>query len=107
MSYPSLPIMRDGSRAERRGGLDPQRASNGALKVRRLYSADKTDFTLVHWLSDTQRATLETCWTSFRTGTVTLTWPETGATFTCRFAEAPQYEWRVGFWVATVKLLEV
>lgn len=107
MSYPSLPIIREGSRAERRGGLDPVRASNGVLKVRRLYSADKTDFTLVHWLSDSQRATLEACWQANRTGNVTLTWPEDGAAYLCRFADSPLYERRPGWWVATVRLLEV
>ena len=107
MSYPSLPIMREGSSAEGRGGIDPARATNGVLKVRRLYSADKTDFTLVHWLSDSQKAQLDTCWSNFRNANVTLTWPEDGVSYVCRFAEKPQYVKRPGFWVATVRLLEV
>jgi hypothetical protein len=109
MSYPTgLPVMRDGSRMERLSGIDPVRASNGVLKVRRLYGAEKAQFTLVHWLTNAQRATLDACFESFKTGTVTLTWPADGIAYTCRFADAPQYEWRTAdLWVATVRLHEV
>lgn len=107
MSYPNLPIMRDGTSAERQGGIDPVRATNGTLKVRRLYSADKIHFTIVHWLSDEQLSTLQAAYTAFKNSTVTLTWPEDGQNYVCVFAAAPQYEKRTGYTVATVQLWQV
>jgi hypothetical protein len=107
MSYPTtLPIMRE-STTSREGGFSPVRASNGVLKVRRLYSTEKMTFNLVHWLSDAQKTTLESAYTANRTSNVTLTWPEDGANYTCRFAGAPQYEKQPGYWVARVRLEEV
>jgi hypothetical protein len=108
MAYPTtIPIMAE-SRATREGGFVPVRATNGLLKVRRLWSAEKWSFDLVHWLSSAQRTTLETAYAANRTNNVTLTWPADGSTYTCRFASAPSYEWRTGgFWVARVRLEEV
>lgn len=107
MSYPTtLPIMAD-STADREGGFEPVRATNGLLKIRRLYSAEKTTFRLVHWLSDAQKATLETAYSTYKTANLTLVWPGDGASYTVRFGAAPQYEKRPGYHLARVLLLEV
>lgn len=107
MSYPTtLPIMQE-STAEREGGFEPARASNGLLKVRRLYSAEKMTFRLVHWLSDAQKTTLETAYSTFKTSNLTLVWPGDGASYTVRFGAAPQYDKKPGYHVARVLLLEV
>lgn len=107
MSYPTtLPIMRASS-TQRDGGFDATRATNGVLKVRRLYSAEKVTFTLVHWLSDAQKATLEAAYQTFKTSNLTLTWPEDGANYTVRFGAAPLHVKQAGYWVSTVRLLEV
>lgn len=107
MSYPTtLPIMR-ASITQREGGFAPARATNGVLKMRRLYSTEKMTFDIVHWLSDSQKAALETAYQSFKTSNLTLTWPEDGANYTVRFAAAPLHVKQPGYWVSTVRLLEV
>lgn len=103
---PSLPVMRESS-TQRLTGIEPARASNGALRVRRYAPGEKMVFSLVHWLSDAQRTQLETTYTSGRTAALQFLWPEDGATYTVRFADAPQYERKWGYWVAQVTLLEV
>lgn len=106
MSYPALPIM-ENSRAERLGGLEPRRASNGVLKLRRLFSAEKTNFTIEHWLSQAQKDALEAVYQANKTANLSLTWPEDGLVYTVRFGAAPQYRREPGYWVANVLLLEV
>ena len=107
-AYPTLPWLVDGTATDRDGGLDPVRASNGTLKIRRLYSADKAGWTIAHWLTDAQKATLEAFYTTNRTLNVTLTPPYEGASYTVRFAATPVYEPKyANRWVAKVRLLEV
>lgn len=104
--YPTaLPIMRS-STTLRDGGFDAVRATNGLLKVRRLYSAEKMTFRLIHWLSDAQKVTLETTYQSFKTSNLTLAWPEDGASYTVRFGAAPLHVKQAGYWESTVLLLE-
>jgi hypothetical protein len=106
VSYPTLPIM-ENSYAERLGGFEPRRASNGVLKIRRLYSAEKTNFTVEHWLSQAQKDALEAAYQTHKTGHLSFTWPEDGVVYTVQFAAAPQYRREPGYWVANVLLLEV
>lgn len=106
-AYPTLPWMRAGTTSSRASGVEPVRASNGVLKVRRLFDADKLDLQLEHWLSPAQKTTLDDFYLAQRDFNVTVTAPDDGAAYTMRFADVPQYEWRVGYWVARVRLLEV
>lgn len=106
-AYPSFPMQRDGSTAEVDAGIQPVRASNGVLKVRRLYSADKARFQAVHWLSDTDLATLLSHYDSHRAASFALTWPHTGLTYTVVYAGAPQQRRMDGFTEVSVSLLEV
>lgn len=106
MSYPALPIEASSS-AQRLSGLAPARARNGLLKVRRLYSADKLVFDLVHRLSDAQRATLETAYQANKLANLALAWVD-GATYAVRFGSAPLHvQLTPGFWESRVQLLEV
>lgn len=106
MAYPTaLPIM-EGSTAERDGGIDPVRASNGLLKIRRLFSADKTTLNIIHWLSDAQRTSLEASYQADRLLNFTFLWVD-GVTYTVRYAAAPQYQKKPGYWIATVRMSEV
>jgi len=105
-TYPTLPWMRDGTKIDRQGGFEPVRASNGALKVRRLYSGEPHDFDIEHWLSDAQKSTLESFYGTNKLLDVTLTNPEDGASYTVRFAAAPVYEWHPGYWRTRVRLME-
>lgn len=107
MAYPTgLPVMAE-STSERDGGIDPARATNGLLKVRRLYSAEKTVFNVVHWLSDAQRTALEAAYQADKNLSFSFTWPGDGVTYTVRYGAAPQYRKQPGYHVATVLLLEV
>lgn len=106
MSYPSLPILRSSS-AERQGGFEPVRATNGVLKVRRLFAAEKTTFRVEHLLTDAQRTTLENAYVANRTANLTFAWPVDGQSYTVRFAEAPQYRKDGPWWFASVVLMQV
>lgn len=106
MSYPSLPISAESS-TNRDSGINPVRATNGALKVRRLFSAEKMTFDIVHLLTDAQKATLETAYSTFKVSNLTLVWPEDGVSYTVRFATAPLHVKRGGGWRSTVRVLEV
>jgi hypothetical protein len=97
--------MRD-STTQRLHGIEPARASNGALKIRRFAPGEKMIFNLVHWLSDAQRATLESTYSTNRVASMSFIWPEDGATYTVRFGDAPQYMKKPGYWVSLVQLLE-
>jgi hypothetical protein len=106
VSYPSLPLLKT-STAERDGGFEPVRATNGVLKVRRLFSTEKTTFRLEHILTAAQWTTLWNAYTANRTANVTLTWPVDGLSYTCRFAQAPQRRTDGPWTFASVTLLEV
>lgn len=105
-AYPSYHWQRNGTKTDIEAGINPVRASNGTLKVRRLYSADKRAWQITHWLTGAERTALESFYGTNRMLNVDLTPPDTGGTYTVRFAAAPQYEERDGFWVATVRLVE-
>lgn len=106
MAYPTLMILEE-SEPARDAGLQAARATNGMLKVRRLYSADKTDFVVVHMLTRAERDTLLTFYAANITTEFTFAWPGDGNTYTCRFSAAPQV-WRKGlYYRVTVRLAEV
>lgn len=100
--------MVEGFSVSREAGLEPVRASNGMLKVRRLYAADKITVEAAHWLTGAQKATLESFYSTNRLLDVTLTLPSDGAAYTVRFAAAPAYEWQAADrWIGRVRLWEV
>jgi hypothetical protein len=88
-AYPSFDILRE-SDADAVSGFDAVRATNGSLRVRQRWAADKIDFTLVHRLTVAQFATYIAFYNANRLLDVSLTWPETGATHTVRFVGAPK-----------------
>ena len=106
-AYPTLPWGRNNTKISREGGFQPVRATNGALKVRKLYSTEKKQWDIEHWLTDAQKATLETFYQANKVLNITVTTPDDGATYTARFATAPTYTAQVSYWVTTVKLMEV
>lgn len=106
-AYPTLPWMQGGTTRSLSSGIEAVRASNGALKVRRLYAANKLELQLEHWLTESQKTALEAFYATEVLNNVDVTAPDDGATYSMRFADTPQYEWRVGYWVARVRLVEV
>jgi hypothetical protein len=105
-AYPTLNAQRS-SATVRNGGQEAARATNGTLKMRRLYTAEKMNFTVDHWLTDAQKSTLESFYQTNRDLDVSFTWAEDAATYTVRFSEPPQYLRMPGWWQARVSLLEV
>ncbi len=106
-AYPTLGWVREGTTVTREAGLVPVRATNGLLKVRRLFTADKLAWQIEHRLTAAQRSTLESFYTANQLLTIDVTAPDTGVTSQARFAAAPQFERHGGAWIATVRLLEV
>lgn len=106
-AYPSFGHLRSGPGPSRSDGQEIVRASNGALKVRRLYSATKSDFAIDHMLSAAEKTTLDSFYTTNRDLDVSYTSPEDGATYTVRFAAPPQYLRFPSWYQARVRLMEV
>jgi hypothetical protein len=106
VSYPALRILRT-STPERAGGQEAARATNGRLRLRRLWSAEKTDFGLEHALTDDERTTLEAHYQANKDASFSFTWPEDGSTYTVAYGAAPRYQRQLGWWTAQVTLLEV
>jgi hypothetical protein len=97
-SYPTYPQL-VGSTEEWVDDLVADRAVNGAVKVRAMYSDKKRRFILRHRLTKAQIYTdylgtaanaLQTFYTTNRLLTVTMTWQPDGQTYTCLFARAPR-----------------
>ena len=105
-AYPSLPVC-DGSKIERKSGVEIDRATNGAARGRNLYSADKSEFKLKHNLiTAAQRTTLDAFYAANKNITFTFTFD--GTTYTCLFSSAPQYEPLPGaYYDALVEMVEV
>lgn len=106
-AYPTMSHQRSGPGPARSDGQDAVRATNGGLKVRRLYSATKSDFIIDHWLTDAQKTTLDSFYTTNRDLDVTYTSPEDSVSYTVRFVSPPQYIRMPGWWQARVRLAEV
>lgn len=89
-------------------GLEPERATNGALRLRRLWSADKATAELGHLLTASQKATLDAFYAANKDLDVTYTWPAAagGGTYTMRFIAAPRYTPRGQYFEARVRLAE-
>lgn len=106
-AYPSFGVT-ENSRQEISDGRQVVRATNGALKVRRLYASDKSSFSLEHELTSSQVSTLRTFYTTNADLGVDFTWAGDGTTYTVRFAAAPVYTLMPGGWyTVNVKLAQV
>jgi hypothetical protein len=105
-AYPTLPISL-GSKASPEAGIKIDRASNGAARGRRLYTADKRSFDILHaYLLPAQQTTLMDFYTANKDAEVDFTF--TGVTYTCIFADAPQPEHHSGQYISyRVRLEEV
>jgi hypothetical protein len=96
-TYPKLPIL-DTSRISVMDGIVPVRASNGSLKVRKLFSSDKAEFTVEHLLTKADWDTLKAFYDANYNLDVTFNWPGRTTTYTVRFVTAPQPDgsaWRM------------
>lgn len=106
MPYPVLMILED-SEPTVDGGVQADRATNGMLKVRRLYEEDKTDFVIVHMLTRAELETLMAFYGANKTAQFSFYWPGDGATYTCVFTAPPQPSRRGMYYRVTVRLGQV
>jgi hypothetical protein len=104
-AYPKFFTLADSTHTAE-DGLQPERATNGAIKLRRLWTADKASFEIGHILSATQKATLDAFYVANKDLDVTYTWPPTGAAYTTRFSAPPRYTPRGFNFEARVRLVE-
>lgn len=107
-AYPTLTLL-NSSTPRRDAGLQPRRASNGRLRMRRLYTTEKMEFDLTHWLTTAERDQLEAHYQANKDGSFAFTWSLDGVTRTCMYGSAPLYTEGPGTfrWLAAVKLMEV
>jgi hypothetical protein len=104
-AYPTLTTTIN-SRVESLDGQIADRATNGALKVRSLYTADKLVFLLEHEISTASKATLDAFWAANKLLDITYTSPFDGASYTVRMRK-PVYRRTPVHWFADVRLEEV
>lgn len=106
-AYPALPTL-PSSVAVRLDGYIPVRASNGTLKVRKMMSSDKMEFSLDHEINSAQKTSLENHYAADKTNSFSYTWPGVGGgTYTVKYVMAPQYQEQPGGWYkAKVSLAE-
>ena len=106
-AYPSLPIL-DASTTPLEDGLQADRATNGGLKVRSMFTSDKRNFQLKHELTTTQRDALITFYNANKLLNVDFTWPGNSVTYVVRFAKGPTVTDKAGNHVfVDVVLMEV
>jgi hypothetical protein len=105
-NYPGFLTLAD-STATADSGIEPVRATNGTLKLRRLWATDKGEFEIGHVLASADKATLDGFYTTNKDLDITYRWPSTGATFTVRFVAPPRYTPRGAYFEARVRLMEV
>lgn len=106
-AYPSFFTLAD-SVLVADNGIQPERATNGALKLRRLWAADKASAEIGHLLTAAEKATLDAFYATNKDLDITYTWPAAagGGSHTMRFAAPPRYTPRGQRFEARVRLLE-
>lgn len=105
-AYPSFgQMMASSENREDRVLLD--RASNGALYGRALWTSAKRRFQVEHELSDADAATLRSFYATNRALAVDFTWAGDSTVYSCLFAEPPTLQPQGGgWWRARVTLVE-
>lgn len=83
------------------------RAVDGSVKARGFYTARKRRFRLRHFVTSSERATLQTFYDTNRLLTVTLTWVPDGQAYTCLFQGPPSWDFSPGGGNAVVDVILV
>lgn len=89
------------------GGHDAQRATNGALRLRRYWTEDKREFDLQHVLTAGEQATLAAFYAANKDLDVDYVSPWDRATYAVRFVAPPQFTPRGFYFEARVRLQQV
>lgn len=105
-AYPTLPTM-IGSLPEPVESRVLARATNGAVKVRRLHPTEKVTLNLKHEISAADKATLDAHYSAHVDSSFSYTWPGTGGgTYTVVYGARPIHEEQPGGWFLTKVVLE-
>lgn len=105
-TYPSHFHLAD-SAASVQSGVEPTRASNGTLKMRRLWPDDKHSFDVGHVLTLDQQEAYQAFYAANKNLDVAYTWPGDGQARTVRFSAPPQYKRFTRHFEVRVRLDEV
>jgi hypothetical protein len=105
-NYPRFLTLAD-STVTTESGVQNVRATNGTLRTRRLFAADKASFKIGHLFSPAELAELLAFYAANKDLDVTYPWPGTGEVFTVRFEGKPQVQPRGTWFEARVALNEV
>lgn len=89
--FPRLHYMLSDSACEVLSGHETVRATNGALRVRRAFTGEKRNWTLLFFLDNTRRDTLDDHYTDNKDAQFSFVWPDDGVTYTASYAGPPQY----------------
>jgi hypothetical protein len=100
--YPKYTIL-DSSDVTPIDGYEQRRASNGDLKVRKLSTGEKREFTIDHYLTKAERDTYEAFFQANKLLNVTLYWPGEASPATVRFVAAPKYSGPSGMRIYLVR----
>lgn len=88
--FPRLRYLLDESTCDPLSGHEPVRATNGGLHVRRLFSSDKKNWSLVYLLENDALDTLDSHYGSHKDAQFSFYWPGDRQTYTVSYAAAPQ-----------------
>ena len=109
MAYPDLPLL-DSSTIDLDAGIETSRASNGKLRSRRMFPAEKATINLKHWLTGAQVTALKAHYADNKDLAFGFVWPLTGVSRSCSYAKAPtdpRPAAQPGMFLVDVQLLEV
>lgn len=88
--------------------VSTERASNGDLRGRALWSATKRRFAVNHVLTSADKATYHTFYTTNAALAVDFTWQGNSTTYSCAFIGEPSYTpLGGGYWGVAVTLEQV
>jgi len=89
-NYPSF-TQKIGSKAEPKSGIQIDIASNGDVRGQILHSADRKIFYVEHFLSASEKSTLDTFYSTNKALEISFTWAGDSQSYNCIFMDAPRY----------------
>lgn len=107
MPFPDYPQVRDRSSITIDTGIQAERMSNGASRVRRMWPASKAEITVGHVLTTAQWEVLWAHWLANASGQDTLRWRETNTVYTVRYVRQPERRALGRLWEVTYSVTEV
>lgn len=108
MPFPDYPQIAGDSSITIDGGIEAERMSNGALRVRRMWATtEATEIVVAHVLTTAQWDVLWAHWVANSASQDTLRWRETGTVYTVRYLGPPQRRAVGRMWHVTYRVAEV